>query len=151
MSWDLLSIQPKRRNVTAGTGRSGEGNYSGWLLPYEMQTKCFAIMQHSHGVFFPADTRLNLLIKIIKVLRFDFCFSSVLLFIANVTTHTPSSLVPNWTHSHLVTLVCLTFIIILTYCIQRWANWSCWTNNTILTRYSFGINFFQKLWITSYF
>ncbi len=48
-----VNIQPKSRNITKGTGGNGEGSTSGFLLPYEMQPKCFAIIEHSHcGVFF---------------------------------------------------------------------------------------------------
>ncbi len=48
---DLENIQPKSRNGTAGTRRSDEGNTSGLLLLYEMQTKYFPMTQRSR-VFF---------------------------------------------------------------------------------------------------
>ncbi len=53
VSKDLVDIQPKNRNMTEGTGRSGEENTSRLSLPYEMQTKCFAMIQHSRFFILP--------------------------------------------------------------------------------------------------
>ncbi len=54
---DLVNIQVKCRNVSAGTRRGEEGSTRALLLPDEMKTKCFAMIQHGHCVFFlPTDS-----------------------------------------------------------------------------------------------
>ncbi len=111
LTWRTVSqvnIQPKSRNVTAGSGKSGEGSTNVLLLPYKMQRQCFALIQHSHCVLIcrhPAESMNE------NNCSVEFRLFCVLLFTADMTTPTPDSLVPNLTHSHLVILFTCIFVM----------------------------------------